>query len=1058
MTPDPHPPRRFLGVTVSSTFADLVDHRAAVIKAIKAHGLTDVAMENDAAKLLDVIDSSLHMVRDGSAYIGVISTRYGQTPKCPTRNPDNLSVTELEFNEAVRLRRPILLFIMGNDHLVHKDHIERSKAREKKLKRFTERAKQMTPDSAVHRVYATFDSLEDFKEKVGPSIAELRRYLEKSSEPTGTTRGVGSTSADHDPIPKAPAFYAEPAYIGSHTFTGRQAQLDVLDDWARPADPHTVLLFEAIGGNGKSMLTWEWTTKHATKVRPDWAGRFWYSFYERGAIMADFCQRALAYITGQPLAAFRKKKTTELSKLLLHHLQARPWLFILDGLERVLVAYHRIDAAEVPDEDANNPTDKIVARDPCSAIRPEDDELLRSLASAAPSKLLVTSRLVPRVLLNAASQPIPGVQRIVLPGLRPTDAESLLRSCGVTGDSGAIQHYLTSHCDCHPLVIGVLAGLITDYLPYKGNFNAWAADPAAGGQLNLATLDLIQKRNHILKAGIEALPKRSRQLLSTLALLSESVDYPTLCAFNPHVPPEPEEMNRPENPELSPQWKAMSKAKKKETMQEYQVAVHRRKEYDQAVEARLRSPEFLTAPQELAKTVHNLERRGLLQYDRSAKRYDLHPVVRGVASGGLRAEERDLYGQRVVDHFSQKAHNPFEEAETLEDVSAGLHVVRTLLKMGQFEQAYVAYSGDLANSLLANLEAYAETLSLLRPFFPRGWDSLPSDVDKESVSNLANNAAVCLDSTDDLNLALTAYVAGLCAILEIKYWIGIRTNLGNISKNLRLQNLLSKAARVTILTLDLATVMDSDGDLFVSRLLRFGDLSCIGSWPDAEAIWLLLDPMGRDWPRAVYRPGTAEHRFAQLYFWMGDLQEEHLANAERLATEGKNRLAVRDLHRLRGEWQMEQGQWTIAAESLQEAVRMARAVGQVDAGAETRLALARFHLGQLADPRREAEQLAQAKKPAHQPLAELWLAIGDREQAKKHALAAYKWAWADGEPYVRRYDLNKATTLLKQLGTEIPKLPPYDPAKDEKFPWEDAVVAAIEKLRAEKEAEKNKKP
>lgn len=82
--------------------------------------------------------------------------------------------------------------------------------------------------------------------------------------------------------------------------------------------------------------------------------------------------------------------------------------------------------------------------------------------------------------------------------------------------------------------------------------------------------------------------------------------------------------------------------------------------------------------------------------------------------------------------------------------------------------------------------------------------------------------------------------------------------------------------------------------------------------------------------------------------------------------------------------------------------------------------------------------------------------IGDHEQAKKHALAAYQWAWADGEPYVYRYELNKARALLEKLGAELPKLPVYDPAKDEKLPWEDEVAAAIEKLRAEKEA-KNRK-
>ena len=132
------------------------------------------------------------------------------------------------------------------------------------------------------------------------------------------------------------------------------------------------------------------------------------------------------------------------------------------------MAYHRFDAAEVRDEEANQPTDQIAHRDPCAAIRPEDDDLLRALAAATPSKLLITSRLVPRVLLNPARQPIPGVLRVALPGLRPADAEALLRSCGVTGDSEAIQNYLKSHCDCHPLVTGVLGGIINDYLPGQG--------------------------------------------------------------------------------------------------------------------------------------------------------------------------------------------------------------------------------------------------------------------------------------------------------------------------------------------------------------------------------------------------------------------------------------------------------------------------------------------------------------------------------------------------------------------------------------------------------------
>ena len=431
-------PRLIPGIMLSSTFTDLEHHRAILIQALKGEGLTDIAMENDTAKAgVDLVDSSLQMVQDGWAYIGIIGHKYGQTPQDPKRNSTELSITELEFNEALRLDRPILLFVMGEEHHVLPRDVEPDAGKKEKLNLFRERAKLMRPGSQVHRVYAAFNSLEEFTRKAIHAAAGLRRYLDEIAHHAPDQHAApAATDAQHgDPIPKPPALYAEPRYIGSHQFIGRRAQLDVLNDWAAPADAHPVLLFDAIGGTGKSMLTWEWITNHAPSIRADWAGCFWYSFYERGAIMADFCRRALAYITGEPLDSFKKIKTPELGERLLHHLQNGPWLLVLDGLERVLVAYHRSDAAQLADEEVNQPTDQIAHRDPCTAIRHEDDDLLRALAAAAPSKLLITSRLAPRVLLNAANQPIPGALRVSLPGLRPSDAEALVRSCGITGDS-----------------------------------------------------------------------------------------------------------------------------------------------------------------------------------------------------------------------------------------------------------------------------------------------------------------------------------------------------------------------------------------------------------------------------------------------------------------------------------------------------------------------------------------------------------------------------------------------------------------------------------------------
>lgn len=705
---------------ISSTALDLPAHREQVLDACLAEGVFPIGMEHLPARDASGLQASLEMVDQADIYIGLYAWRYGWVPDFD--NPDKISITEMEFNRALERKqrgelKEILIFLMHDKHPILARDKEDGEEAQRKLREFKQRA-------SSGRVMLKFESSEKLGGQVIQALADMKRRL----EPVSTAAIVVEASRKENAIPKSPAFYAEPDYIGSHTFVGRDSQLQELSDWAKPADPTNLLLFEAIGGNGKSMLTWEWTTKHATLGRPDWAGRFWYSFYERGAIMADFCQRALAYMTGQPLKELRKKKTAELKQPLLAELHAKPWLLILDGLERVLVAYHRIDAAEVPDEEVNDPTDKIVNRNPCDAIRDEDNDLLRALAAAAPSKILISSRLTPRVLLNPSGQPITGAKRVTLPGLRPPDAEMLLISCGIKGDSAAIQNYLTANCDNHPLIIGVLAGLINDYLPDRGNFDAWSVDPDGGGQLNLAGLDLIQRRNHILRAALAVLSKESAQLLSTLALLSESVDYETLRAFNPHLPPEPEEVEKPEPPEKYWGWEQLSDEDKAESRRQYEAALPRWTEYEQALMARLASAEYSEAPKKLTETVRDLERRGLLQYDAQTKRHDLHPVVRGVAAGGLNAEEKESYGQRVVDHFSSQPHNPYEEAETLEDLRSGLNVVRPLLKLGHFQQAGTTYRGDLSNALLFNLEAYAETLSLLRPLFPAGWGELPKGV------------------------------------------------------------------------------------------------------------------------------------------------------------------------------------------------------------------------------------------------------------------------------------------------------------------------------------------
>src|SRR5271155_1596753 len=236
-------PRLYHGVMISSTFTDLEHHRVALIKALRGEGLTDVAMENDSAKPdVDVVDSSLQMVRDASAYMMLISHKYGQTPVCPDRNPQKLSITELEFDEAQHLSRPTLLFIMAENHPLTKKDVEPNAAKERKLNAFRERAKRMGPDSQVHRVYATFVSLEDFTVKAMHAVAGLRRYLDQRA-----AAGTQPTPAHLPPALTMPIPHELP--LAAEDFVGRKPELDRLTQRLR-ARKNTAVVGDA--GMGKT--------------------------------------------------------------------------------------------------------------------------------------------------------------------------------------------------------------------------------------------------------------------------------------------------------------------------------------------------------------------------------------------------------------------------------------------------------------------------------------------------------------------------------------------------------------------------------------------------------------------------------------------------------------------------------------------------------------------------------------------------------------------------------------------------------------------------------------
>ena len=191
------PPNTIPRVMISSTFIDLKEHREVAINALLAAGLYPVVMEHNIGIPDDhVISSSLDMVDSAAAYICLIGDRYGQTPTSVAHNADGLSVTELEFNKARGKPLPTRLLIMGDNHPIARVHAERDPNKLRKLEAFRTSAKKLEATADLHRIYQTFDSLEEFKVAIANAAQSLRDHLARPKR----TRRRATTAAPQSPF------------------------------------------------------------------------------------------------------------------------------------------------------------------------------------------------------------------------------------------------------------------------------------------------------------------------------------------------------------------------------------------------------------------------------------------------------------------------------------------------------------------------------------------------------------------------------------------------------------------------------------------------------------------------------------------------------------------------------------------------------------------------------------------------------------------------------------------------------------------------------------------
>jgi tetratricopeptide (TPR) repeat protein len=554
-------------------------------------------------------------------------------------------------------------------------------------------------------------------------------------------------------------------------------------------------------------------------------------------------------------------------------------------------------------------------------------------------------------------------------------------------------------------------------------------------------------------------------------MIANAVDFEVLEALNPARPLPPTEVEAPTAPDLDKDFwldhlrEQLAEAKtrkqradfakqiadRQQTLQDdYRTAHEAYGEYQAALSAWRESEVIKTAPRWLNTALLDLETRGLLQCDRQAGKYDLHPVVRGYAIGSLNVEARAQTGQLVADYFSSQPTPSYATATSLEELGSRIQVVQALNLSGNTQAAWVVLSGDLQEAL-RRLEYYREMLALLRPLFPGGWSSPPAGIGNPDIA--ASQAAGALNA---IGLMREAAVQGaFCIQAEIKNGIGsgLRVNLRNYSNTLRQMWELARSQRMRGLALDVAVAAGDTAGMLWCEISMVNDLIEGGSLTEARARW--TDLASRS-PDAVRGDKRLELQMlwtqTRLLFRERALTAETLASAVTRARTVGEPVIERWLLRLAGDWHHANGQYGPAVESYAQAIGMARAVGLHDPASEAGRGLSLARLGR----RSEAEEAAASaeRDPPHDILAELYWTLEDRGKARHHAREGYKLYWADGPPYALYWRLQTCRTVLHALGEPEPQLPPYDPARIAPIEFE----ADIRRLLAEHTANKNPAP
>lgn len=433
-------------------------------------------------------------------------------------------------------------------------------------------------------------------------------------------------------IPHPPNPYFARHYSLEANFTGRASERQMLSRWLLHGKS-PILTLVAMGGMGKTSLTWYWLQNDLERSRLD--GLLWWSFDGGEAAFPHFLAQAILYVSDQTVDPTNLSFHDQVQTLV-NLLRDRRTLIVLDSFERQLRAYTNMGQSRRPDHSS---------RDARSCVDPFATQFLKAMASdPTEAKLLITTRLMIQDLEDSTGEPLYGCRKEKLNPLSPDDAVTFMQSQGVTKGTDAEIKAACRSYGYHPLSLRVLSGLIRRDKKLPGDI--------AATKHYQQHIGLVRSRDRILTTAYDALSASLRSLLSRIAAFRGSVSYDALCVLN-------------ESEDTAT--------------------------FDRALD--------------------ELIDRGLLSFDASQARFDLHPLVRAYAYDQL-TDPIEVHSQ-LRNHFATIVASGSEDARTIGDLSPVIELYHHMVKSRCFDDAWQLYDSRLRGPLYYEFCAYEIEVQLL---------------------------------------------------------------------------------------------------------------------------------------------------------------------------------------------------------------------------------------------------------------------------------------------------------------------------------------------------------